>query len=141
MKSLGGRAFLFRRLCGQPSGLVRTRSPALLLSAAAAILQVGSRVALSSCSPHTLCVEPRPQSLRVRVVGRLSGGHCAGRCVLGGFYAGKPGLAQSWLPGVRLTPNLSMCCRVRVYDSVWVLTIPGCVQSLELARVRRVPAG
>lgn len=121
--------FLFRRCRGQPSGLVRARSPALFLSAAAAIFQVGARVALSSCTPHTLREEFWPRRLRVRVVGRLSGGHWPGWCVPGGFYPGKPGLAQSSLPGVRLTLSLSMCCRDSTYDSVWVLTMPGRVHA------------
>lgn len=47
-KILSGRPFLFRRRRGQPAGLVRARSPALLLSAGAAIFQVGVRVALFS---------------------------------------------------------------------------------------------
>lgn len=125
-KSLAGRAFLFRRHRGQPSGLVRARSPTPFLSAVAAIFQVGARVALSSCAPHTLRVESRPQRLRVRVVGRLSGGHWPGRCGYGASIRG----GRTWLSlGCRASASpQTRACGVEL-DSVWVLTIPGCVQT------------
>lgn len=66
---LADPAFLFRRRRGQPADLVRARGPALFLLAAAAIFQVGVRVAPVACAPHRLHEGLRPRRLRVRVMG------------------------------------------------------------------------